>query len=255
MTFAVNWLPNTAFLYILLFTRIGAILMLMPALGEDMIPMRMRLSFALAFTLVVYPLLSPSLPAMPEDVIDIIGLIFHELAIGIILGAIVRITVMATQVAGAIIAFQTGLSSAMAADPTQTGIQGAVFGSFLSFVGMVLIFATDLHHMALAATYDSYMVFPLDAPLMFDDAAQMAIRTVASAFTIGIQISAPFIVFGLVFNLGAGILARLMPALQVFFVLMPANIIIGLVLFAMLLTMMMGWYIAGFENHLAMWRG
>ncbi|WP_236898797.1 flagellar biosynthetic protein FliR [Devosia sp. SL43] len=255
MTIGLDWLPNTAFLYLLLFTRIGAILMLMPALGEDMIPARMRLSFALAFTLVVYPLLSPGMPAMPDDVIDIIGLIFHELAIGIILGAIARITVMATQVAGAIIAFQTGLSTAMAADPTQTGIQGAVFGSFLSFLGMVLIFATDLHHMALAATYDSYMVFPLDAPLMFDDAAQMAIRTVASAFTIGVQMSAPFIVFGLVFNLGAGILARLMPAMQVFFVLMPANIIVGLVLFALLLTMMMGWYLTGFENHLAMWRG
>lgn len=255
MTIGLDWLPNTAFLYLLMFSRIGAILMLMPALGEDMIPLRMRLSFALAFTLVLYPLLSPSLPSMPEDVMAIIGLIFHELAIGIILGAIVRISVMATQVAGAIIAFQTGLSSAMAADPTQVGMQGAVFGSFLSFLGMVLIFATDLHHMALAATYDSYMVFPLDAPLMFDDAAQLAIRTVASAFSVGIQMSAPFIVFGLVFNLGAGILARLMPALQVYFLLMPANIIIGLVLFAMLLVMMMGWYLSHFEAHLAMWRG
>jgi flagellar biosynthetic protein FliR len=255
VTIGLDWLPNTAFLYLLMFSRIGAILMLMPALGEDMIPMRMRLSFALAFTLVLYPLLSPSLPAMPDDVMAIIGLIFHELAIGIILGAIVRISVMATQVAGAIIAFQTGLSSAMAADPTQVGMQGAVFGSFLSFLGMVLIFATDLHHVALAATYDSYMVFPLDAPLMFDDAAQLAIRTVGSAFSIGIQMSAPFIVFGLVFNLGAGILARLMPALQVYFLLMPANIIIGLVLFAMLLVMMMGWYLSHFEAHLAMWRG
>jgi flagellar biosynthetic protein FliR len=255
VTVGLDWLPNTAFLYLLLFSRIGAILMLMPALGEDMIPMRMRLSFALAFTLVVYPLLSPSLPDMPEDVMTIIGLIFHELAIGIILGAIVRISVMATQVAGAIIAFQTGLSSAMAADPTQVGVQGAVFGSFLSFLGMVLIFATDLHHVALAATYDSYKVFPLDAPLMFDDAAQLAIRTVAGSFSVGIQMSAPFIVYGLVFNLGAGILARLMPALQVYFLLMPANIIIGLVLLAMLLLMMMGWYISHFEAQLAMWRG
>lgn len=255
MTVGLDWLPNTAFLYLLLFSRIGAILMLMPALGEDMIPMRMRLSFALAFTLVLYPLLSPNLPSMPAEVMNIFGLIFHELAIGVMLGAIARITVMAAQVAGAIIAFQTGLSSAMAADPTQVGVQGAVFGSFLSFLGMVLIFATDLHHMALAATYDSYMVFPLDAPLMFDDAAQLAIRTVASAFTVGVQMSAPFIVYGLVFNLGAGILARLMPALQVYFLLMPANIIIGLVLFAMLLMMMMGWYISHFEAHLAMWRG
>lgn len=255
MTIGLDWLPNTAFLYLLMFSRIGAILMLMPALGEDMIPMRMRLSFALAFTLVLYPLLSPSLPAMPEDVMAIVGLIFHELIIGIILGSIVRISVMATQVAGAIIAFQTGLSSAMAADPTQVGVQGAVFGSFLSFLGMVLIFATDLHHMALAATYDSYMVFPLDAPLMFDDSAQLAIRTVAGAFSVGLQMSAPFIVFGLVFNLGAGILARLMPALQVYFLLMPANIFIGLALFAMLLMMMMGWYLSHFEAQLAMWRG
>jgi flagellar biosynthetic protein FliR len=255
VTIGLDWLPETAFLYLLLFTRIGAILMLMPALGEDMIPMRMRLSFALAFTLVVYPLLSPNLPGMPADVMGIIGLIFHELAIGIILGAIARITVMATQVAGSIIAFQTGLSTAMAADPTQVDVQGAVFGSFLSFLGMVLIFATDLHHMALAATYDSYMVFPLDAPLMFDDAAQLAIQTVAGAFSVGVQMSAPFIVFGLVFNLGAGILARLMPAMQVFFVLMPANIVIGLVLFALLLSAMMGWYLTSFENHLAMWRG
>lgn len=255
MTFALDWLPNTAFVYILLFARIGAILMLMPALGENMIPARMRLSFALAFTLVVYPLLSPSIPQMPDDMMNVVGMIFHELAIGIILGAIARLTVMATQVAGAIIAFQAGLSSAMTADPTQTGVQGAVFGSFLSFLGMVLIFATDLHHMALAATYDSYMVFPLDAPLMFGDAAQLALKTVASAFTIGVQMSGPFIVFGLVFNLGAGILAKLMPAMQVFFVLMPANIFVGLALFALLLSMMMGWYLTGFENHLAMWRG
>lgn len=255
MTITLDWLPGVAFAYILLFVRIGSILMLMPALGEDMIPARMRLSFALAFTLVVHPLLSPVLPPMPTDVMSILGLVFHELAIGLILGAIVRITVMATQVAGAIVAFQSGLSVAMTADPTQGGIQGAVFGSFLSFLGMVLIFATDLHHMALAATFDSYMAFPLDAPLMFDDAAQLAIRTVASAFTIGVQMSAPFIVFGLVFNLGAGILARLMPAMQVFFVLMPANIMMGLALLAILLTMMMGWYLSAFEMHLSMWRG
>jgi flagellar biosynthetic protein FliR len=255
ITVGLDWLPNTAFLYILMFSRIGAIMMLMPGLGETMIPARMRLSFALAFTLVVYPLLAPNLPSMPVDMMAIVGLIFHELAIGLMLGAIARITVMATQVAGAVIAFQSGLSAAMAADPTQAGVQGAVFGSFLSFLGVTLIFATDLHHVALAATYDSYQVFGVSDPLMFDDAAQLALRTVASAFTIGIQMSAPFIVFGLVFNLGAGILARLMPALQVFFLLMPANVLMGLILFALLLTMMMGWYIAGFENHLAMWRG
>lgn len=255
MTIGLDWLPAIAFTYIVLFARIGAMLMLMPALGEQTIPARMRLSFALAFALVLFPLVGGAVPAMPADLSGMAGLLLHELAIGLMIGAIVRISVMATQVAGAIVAFQTGLSGALAADPTQAGVQGAVFSSFLSFLGIALIFATDLHHMALAAVYDSYAIFSPAEPLMVEDAMQLAVRTVAGAFSLGVQISAPFIVFGLVFNLGAGILARLMPQLQVYFILMPANIIVGLLLLALLLTMMMGWYLTAFEDHLAMWRG
>lgn len=255
MTVALDWLPQAAYFYLLIFSRIGAFLMLVPALGEDTIPRNLRLAFALAVTLVLYPLLFAYLPAMPAGIEGIVAAVLREVAVGLMLGAISRILVMATQVAGAIVAFQSGLSVAQAADPTQGGIQGAVFGSFLSFLGIALIFATDLHHMVLAAVYDSYMVFDPKAELMLTDAAELALNTVADAFTIGVQMSAPFIVFGLVFNLGAGILARLMPQLQVFFILMPANIIGGLVLFALLLAMMMGWYLTAFENHLAMLRG
>jgi flagellar biosynthetic protein FliR len=109
--------------------------------------------------------------------------------------------------------------------------------------------------MTLAAIYDSYMVFSPTDPLMFDDAAQMAVKSVGAAFVIGVQMSAPFIVFGLVFNIGLGLLSRLMPQLQVFFIAMPAQIGLGLVLLAVLLTMMMGWYLTHFEAELAMMRG
>jgi flagellar biosynthetic protein FliR len=70
-----------------------------------------------------------------------------------------------------------------------------------------------------------------------------------------VQMSAPFIVFGLVFYLGIGILARLMPQLQVFFVAMPATITTGLVLMAILLSLIMGWYLLHFENEMAVLRG
>jgi len=255
VTIALDWLPQAAYLYLLLFARIGAFLMLVPALGENTIPARLRLAFALTLTFVLFPLLAGSLPALPVGMEGMLVLLVRELAVGLVLGAISRLMVMATQVAGAVVAFQAGLSVAQAADPTQGGIQGAVFGSFLSFLGIALIFATDLHHMALAALYDSYVVFDPTGDLMLTDASELALRTVASAFTIGVQMSAPFIVFGLVFNLGAGILSRLMPQLQVFFILMPANILAGLVLLALLLVMMMGWYLTAFENHFAMLRG
>lgn len=254
-TLNLDWAPSAAFTYLILFARIGAMLMLLPALGEDTIPARIRLAFAVLFTSILYPLLTDVIPAMPDDIPGMVGILFHELAVGLIIGGIIRVTTMATQIAGAVVAFQIGLSGAMSADPTQQGMQSAVFTSFLSYLGITLIFATDLHHVALAAIYDSYSVFSPTMPVMSDDAMQLMLRTVAGAFSVGVQMSAPFIVFGLVFNLGAGILSRLMPALQVYFILMPANILGGLILFALLLMMMMGWYLTSFENHLAMWRG
>lgn len=256
MSFGLDWLPNTAFAYFLIFSRIGTIMMMMPALGEGMIPARMRLSFALMFALVLLPLVSDSLPQLDSaNLLASTTVVFHELAIGLIFGGIARLIVSSAQVAGAVIAYQSGLSLAQSADPTQNGVQGAQVGSFLSFLGITLIFATNLHHVALAAIYDSYKVFPPTAPLMLDDAATLATETVASAFTIGVQMSAPFIIFGLIFNLGLGLLARLMPQVQVFFMAMPANIGIGLLLFALLLTMTMTWYLTHVEAHFAMLRG
>lgn len=252
---SLNWLPEVAYLYLLLFARVGTMLMLVPALGEQVLPARMRLSFALAFALVLYPMIAPGLPNLPSDVFTVIVYLIHELVIGLILGGMMRLVVMSAQVAGSVIAFQIGLSVAQTADPTNGGIQGAIIGSFLSFLGITLIFATDLHHLALAAIHDSYLIFPPQAPLMFGDVAEMAVQVISSAFVIGVQMSAPFIVFGLVFYLGMGILARMMPQLQVFFIAMPATVGVGLILLALLLSMMMGLYLMHFESELAMFRG
>jgi flagellar biosynthetic protein FliR len=252
---SLNWLPATAYFYVLIFARVGSILMLMPALGEMSIPARMRLGFALVFSLVLYPMVQPVLPGFPKDVLQVLVYLLHELVIGLILGAITRLVTMAAAVAGSVIAFQTGLSGAQGADPVNGGAQGALVGAFLSMLGVTLIFATDLHHVALMAIRDSYMIFSPKDPLMFGDAAQMAIQSAASAFVIGIQMSAPFIVLGLVFYLGMGLLARMMPQLQVFFVVMPATIWVGLVLIAILLAMMMGWYLTHYQNELAQFAG
>lgn len=256
MTFGLNWLPELAFSYMLIFARVGTMLMLMPAIGEGMIPARMRLTFALLFSLLLFPLVQGELPPFAADnLMQVLVLLFHEIAVGLILGGIARLIVSAAQTAGSIMAFQMGLSIAQSADPTQQGIQGALIGSFLSFLGLTLIFATDLHHLILSSIYDSYMVFSLVTPLMFGDAADLAVQSASKAFTIGVQMSAPFIVFGLVFNLGLGILARLMPQVQVFFVAMPANVGIGILLMALLLTMMMGFYLSHIEEHFVMLRG
>jgi flagellar biosynthetic protein FliR len=252
---SLNWLPQTAFFYLLIFSRVGTILMIVPALGEQVIPARLRLGFALIFSLVLYPIVSRYLPELPETPVGMVVPLIHEIAVGLVIGLIARIAVSGTVTAGSIIAYQSGLSVAQAADPANGGVQGALIGAFLSMLGVTLIFATDLHHVALMAMRDSYLIFAPGETLMLGDVAQTAVEAVAGAFVIGVQMSAPFIVFGLVFNLGMGILSRLMPQLQVFFIAMPATVGVGLVIMALLISTMMGLYLMHFSDTLATLRG
>ena len=235
MQLDVSFLPAFGAAFILMFARLGTMIMLLPGLGERSVPVRVRLTVALVLTFVMFPLHRAGYTIdlrAPGPVIVALG---QELLVGLVLGMTARLTISALQTAGSVIAQQLGLGFVTAVDPTQ-GQQGIILGNFLTLLGVTLIFATDLHHLALAAIVDSYkMITPTD-PLMVSDALQMA---------------APFIVFGLVFNVGLGILARLMPALQVYFLSMPGNIMVGLLLFAFLLTMMMGWYLTHVQASLA----
>ncbi|MCF4098801.1 flagellar biosynthetic protein FliR [Maritalea mediterranea] len=247
MNLSINWLPQTVLLYFLIFARLGTLIMLMPGFSSSRLSVRMRLALALTFTFIMYPLISQTYPQGNLAFYPVIALLASELAVGFVLGGTARLLTSAAQVAGSTIAFQTGLSFAQTSDPTQGGLQGAIFGNFIAVLGVTLIFSMDLHHLVLAGIYHSYEIFTPGAPIMLEDAGTMALEVISSSFVVGVQMAAPFIVFGLVFYFGLGLLARLMPQLQVFFIAMPANIALGLLLFALLLSVMMALYVGHLE--------
>lgn len=243
----VDVLPGMAMAYMLIFARVGTMLMLMPALGESAFPVRMRLAFALGLALVLYPVVFDLYPPVPATFGGLLSLLAIELAIGFMIGLVTRFITVCSQIAGSTIAFQVGLGFAQNVDPTQ-GIQAVLFSSFLSMLGVVLIFATDLHYLLIAAIRDSYTLFAPGGVLPTGDAARLAIAALAGAFRVGLQMAAPFIVFGLIFYLGLGVLSRLMPQIQIFFLAMPANIMLGFLMLALLIGGMMAWflgYVAG----------
>src|SRR5689334_13812373 len=127
----VSVLPGIAVLFLLAFARLGAIVMLMPGIGETAIPTRQRLALALAATLILYPAVTPLYPAGLAGNPARLGLLFAgEIAVGLFVGLAARMVMAATQVAGATIANQLGLGFAMAVDPSQ-GQQGVVVGNFI----------------------------------------------------------------------------------------------------------------------------
>src|SRR5436305_811669 len=243
----ISLLPALAAAFMLVFARIGAMVMLLPGLGESNIPVRVKLAIALLLTLVILPLHRTAYHIDMQSITPLLVLMVHEIVIGIVLGATARVTLAALSVAGSVIAQQLGLGFVTAVDPTQ-GQQGLLIGNFLTILGITLLFATDTHHLVIAALNESYRIFSPGELMSSGDVAALATRAFATAFKIGMQLSAPFLVFGLVFNIGLGVLARLMPAMQVYFVGVPLSIIVGFLILALVISAIMGTFLDYFVS-------
>jgi flagellar biosynthetic protein FliR len=242
MSVDVSILPSLAAAFMLVFARIGTMVMLLPGLGEMTVPVRIRLTIALILAAIFLPLYRDAYTLDLRQFGPVLQLLGQELLTGAVLGLTARLTVSALQVAGAVVAQQMGLGFVTAVDPTQ-GQQNVILGNFLTILGVTLIFAADLHHLVIAALNDSYRLFAPGATFLAGDIAALFTRTVAGAFKVGIQLSAPFLIFGLLFNLGLGILSRLMPQMQVFFVGMPLSILIGFLILLLVVTAMMSTFL------------
>ena len=244
----ISLLPALAAAFMLVFARIGAMVMLLPGLGESNIPARIKLAIALLLTLIILPLHRNAYHVDMNTLTPLLVLMIHEILIGVVLGATARVTLSALQVAGSVIAQQMGLGFATSVDPTTQGQQGVLIGNFLTMLGLTLLFATDSHYLVIAALNESYAVFSPGEMLPSGDVAALATGAFTAAFRIGMQLSAPFLVFGLVFNIGLGVLARLMPQMQVYFVGVPLAILAGFLIFAFVVSAMMGSFLDYFTG-------
>jgi flagellar biosynthetic protein FliR len=211
----------------LVFARIGAMVMLMPVVGETVVPQRIRLSFAVLMAMLLAPLVSRSIVTVPSGVGALAGAVLHEVLIGLMIGLILKMFVSSLTTAGEIISIQTTLSFAQTTNPAGAPSSTAI-ATFLSMLGFVLIMVTDLHHLFIGAMVKSYDIFPFARAVPVGDAAELAVRTVADSFKLGVQLAAPILVFSIVFNLATGLVGRVMPSFQIFFVTSPLSVILGL---------------------------
>jgi flagellar biosynthetic protein FliR len=243
MKIDVSFVPALAAAFLLTFARVGTMVMLLPGIGEQSMPSRVRLTAALVLTAVLVPAHEKAYAVDLSALGPVILLAVQEIIIGAVLGLTARLAISALQVAGSVVAQQLGLGFVTAVDPTSHNEQGALIGNFLTVLGITLVFATNMHYLVIAALNDSYTIFhPGELPLS-GDVAQHFTQVIATAFRIGVQLAAPFLVFGLLFNLGLGVLSRLMPQMQVFFIGLPLSILLGLLLLLLVLGAMMGTFV------------
>jgi flagellar biosynthetic protein FliR len=247
-------LSGSIFQFMLIFARIGSAMILLPGFGEAYVPARIRLVFALMVSLALLPMLASRIPVLPADLDRFVALLATEIGIGLFFGSLCRIVLMAIIGAGSLIALQTGIANALSTDPA-TAQQASVSSNFIVAVALVLIFSTGLDHTTLRALVGTYAVMPPGQLPPMGDFANFLSRTVADSFSLSLQMAAPFLVYGMIFFAAMGVLARLMPALQVFFVAMPLQLLGGLGLLAITLSTMMVWFLDTYERQLAPFLG
>lgn len=236
-------LPAGSATFLLLFCRVGAILMLLPAFSDDAVPMRIRLLIALGIAIGFLGHLSPVVsPALANEA-PLAPLVIGELMLGLALGSVIRILFLGAAMAGSLITMQTGLLSAVVSDPSQGG-QAPILSRYVSLAALIACFAANVHHMWLGAIVQSYDVFPVGGLPPAEDFSRLAVSTLSHSMSLALSLAAPLIVYGLLFNIALGVISRIAPAIQVFFIFQPLQLLLGLGLTALTLGSVLTVYTA-----------
>jgi flagellar biosynthesis protein FliR len=224
-------LPGWAFALSLVLARCAGAIMLLPGFAETMVLSMVRAGFALALALLLVPVVAPALPPMPEQPLDLVAMLANELLAGATLGFLARLIALALPTAGQILSPMVGMSNVLQQDPTLGG-QATPISSLFGLAAPLILLVSGLYALPLAALAGSYATWP--AGQMPDGGTAAMVSAFADFFLLAVRLAAPFLVAGLVWQAALGLLARLVPSLQVFSLAMPGQILGGLLLLALL---------------------
>ena len=224
-------LPAWAFAFVLVLSRCSAAVMLLPGFSETGMPMVVRAALAVALVGLILPGVGV---VAPPDPWRTAAMVAAELLCGGVLGWLARCVAMALPMAGQLISFLLGLSSVIAPDPA-LGQSSAVMRLF-SLAVPVLVLGSGLWMYPVEALAGSYSLVAPGALLPLIDSTQAAVQAVSKAFAMALQLAAPLVIANITWHVALGVIARLLPQLQVYFAAMPGQIIGGLFLLAVLAT-------------------
>ncbi len=228
---------------LLIFIRVAAIVFSAPLFDSRAIPVLFKIGLALSAAVLLYPLLRVDTP-MPANGFSLLGFgIVGEVLVGLIIGFTVRLIFAAVEMAGQLAGFQMGLAIANVFDPV-TSTQMPIVSQLENIVAMLIFLAANAHHLVLRALAESFRLVPLLGFRFNRSLMALLSDLTGGMFVTAVKIAAPVMVALLLTSLTLGLVARVVPQMNIFIVAMPVKIIIGLVFMALALP-----FLAGFLGH------
>lgn len=215
--------------WLFVFLRISAFLLVLPFFTMANFPVTLRVALGVLASILIAPLLPP-FAAGKMDFFSLLGVIFQEISIGLLLGFLARLIFFAVEIAGTIIGTEMGLNMASVFDPVSSQ-QSPVPASILAYLAAMVMLTLNLHHWMLLGFEQTYSVLPVGSAHLNAALFEMLVARTSSIFTIALQIAAPVMAASFVVTTVFALLGRAVPQMNVFSESFGFRIVAGLVVF------------------------
>ena len=238
-----------AYPFIVVFIRLTGILITAPLYSDKTLPTPIKFTMAFMIALALAPSVSEFIPVPSNSLSFITGTVFFELLIGILLGLSARLFMFAVTIAGDFMSNLMGLQAASMFDPA-SGTNTVAISKLLSLIALAAFIALNMHLYMLEAFVQSYTIIPINSGLDMGEVVYAVIATVTKVTILGIKMAAPVVILNFLVNLALGVLNRLVPQIQVFFISMPLTMLVGIFILALTITSMIILFTEEIENNM-----
>lgn len=231
----IDLLPGLSYSLLLVYLRVQAFVMVLPGLGERVLPMRVRVGLAMAIS----PLLAGTVAdlPLPGSAPAIAFQALGQMLIGLALGSLLRILAYAIDIATTAIAATASLSQII-------GVQNEAaphpIGNLIHLGGIAVLMALGLPSMLMDLIADSFAIWPPGAMPQITGLVAEAVAMMARSFALAMLLAAPFTLGGFLYQALSGVINKVMPALPVVFIGSPAAVMLALAALALLAPMLVG---------------
>jgi flagellar biosynthetic protein FliR len=213
--------------YLLVFARMSALALTLPVFGYSAVNVRIRITIAAAFTLIVAPVLVKNDLVTYTSTLVLAFDIGREVLIGLILGFGTRVIFEAISMAGAIAGMQMGVAMMNAFDPMSQE-QQPIISNFWVLLVLILFLITNSHYYFIELMVQNYKMIPIASARFQPILGQTIVHGGGIIFELAIKFAAPAIAFLLITDVALGYMARIMPNLNIFFIMLPMKIALGI---------------------------
>ncbi|MFO1486956.1 MAG: flagellar biosynthetic protein FliR [Verrucomicrobiota bacterium] len=221
--------------WMLVFMRLSAFLYVLPFFSTINFPHMMRIALGALAAMLIAPLLPP-FPLAQLKFFSLIGVMFQEVSVGLLLGFLARMIFYAVELAGNIISTEMGLNLASVMNPAE-GQTVQAPGMMLFFLATIVMLTLDLHHWILMGFERTYLVLPIGGAHLNSALFEAIVAQTARIFMVALQISAPMIAVSFVVTMIFAVLSRAVPQMNVFAESFGFRIAAGLIVFGFTLQL------------------